>query len=59
MSRPRAPAGVGDSFADADFAASSKRTRQTQSNAIPARQTRKVSSIEPGRPPFAVANTRG
>src|ERR671923_999427 len=48
-----------DSLAEADFAASSKRTRVAQSSAIPARQTRKVKSIDPGSPPSAVANTRG
>src|SRR5262249_22713665 len=41
------------------FAVSSNLTRVTQSRAMVSRQARKVSIIDPGRPPLAVAKTRG
>ena len=44
---------------EALFAVSSNLTSVTQSSAIAARLTRKVNIIEPGRPPLAVAKTRG
>jgi len=47
------------SFAEADLAVSSKRTRVSQSSAIAVIETTKVSHIFGGIPPSAVAKTRG